>query len=72
MAAALAATEAWWEPGTRHAYHTNTYGHLVGERHPAGPRRAARRTRLRTVAEPLGADLWCGVPDRRARTGVPR
>jgi hypothetical protein len=23
---ALAATEPWWEPGTRHAYHVNTYG----------------------------------------------
>ena len=31
MAGALAATEPWWEPGTRHAYHTNTYGHLIGE-----------------------------------------
>ena len=31
MAGALAATDAWWEPGTRHAYHTNTYGHLIGE-----------------------------------------
>jgi CubicO group peptidase (beta-lactamase class C family) len=32
MTAAVAATEPWWEPGSgRHAYHTNTYGHLVGE-----------------------------------------
>ena len=31
MAAALAATVPWWEPGTCHAYHTNTYGHLIGE-----------------------------------------
>jgi CubicO group peptidase (beta-lactamase class C family) len=31
MAGALAASEPWWEPGTRHAYHTNTYGHLIGE-----------------------------------------
>ena len=28
---ALAATAPWWDPGTRHAYHTNTYGHLTGE-----------------------------------------
>jgi CubicO group peptidase (beta-lactamase class C family) len=61
MAAALAATEAWWEPGTRHAYHTNTYGHLIGE--------VVRRLRgttcgalLRAVADPLEADLWFGVP----------
>ena len=31
MVAAVAATEPWWDPGTQHAYHTNTYGHLVGE-----------------------------------------
>jgi CubicO group peptidase (beta-lactamase class C family) len=61
MAQALASTEAWWEPGTRHAYHTNTYGHLIGEvvrrvsGEPCG-------TRLRSLAGPLGADLWFGVP----------
>jgi CubicO group peptidase (beta-lactamase class C family) len=61
MTAALAATEAWWEPGTRHAYHTNTYGHLVGEivRRVGGeiPGDALRR-----VAAPLGADVWFGAP----------
>jgi CubicO group peptidase (beta-lactamase class C family) len=31
MCEAIAATEPWWPPGTRHAYHTNTYGFLVGE-----------------------------------------
>ena len=31
MCAAVAATEPWYEPGSRHSYHTNTYGHLVGE-----------------------------------------
>ena len=61
MTSALAATEAWWEPGTRHAYHTNTYGHLVGElvRRASGD---LPGTRLRTLAGPLGADVWFGVP----------
>ena len=61
MAAALAATEAWWVPGTRHAYHTNTYGHLNGEvvRRVGG---ATCRDRLAALAEPLGADLYIGVP----------
>jgi CubicO group peptidase (beta-lactamase class C family) len=61
MTDALAATEAWWEPGTRHAYHTNTYGHLVGEiiRRVSGDMPG---TRLRTVADELDADLWFGVP----------
>jgi CubicO group peptidase (beta-lactamase class C family) len=62
MTAALAATAAWWPPGTRHAYHTNTYGHLVGEL----VRRCSDEmpgARLRTVAEVVGADVWFGVPD---------
>jgi CubicO group peptidase (beta-lactamase class C family) len=61
MTAALAATAAWWEPGTRHAYHTNTYGHLVGEivRRVSGQ---MPRDRLRGVADPLRADVWWSVP----------
>jgi CubicO group peptidase (beta-lactamase class C family) len=61
MAGALAATDAWWEPGARHAYHTNTYGHLIGEvvRRVSGETCGAR---LRTSAGPLDADLWFGVP----------
>jgi CubicO group peptidase (beta-lactamase class C family) len=58
MVEALAATDAWWEPGTRHAYHTNTYGFLAGE--------LARRVTgdlpgpwLRT----LGVDAHWGVAD---------
>jgi len=63
MTTALAATEAWWEPGTRHAYHTNTYGHLVGElvRRMEGDLPGAR---LAALAGPLGADVWCGLPAR--------
>lgn len=61
MAAALAATDAWFEPGSRVVYHTNTYGHLVGEivRRVSGQMPGER---LRAVAEPLGGDLWYGVP----------
>lgn len=63
MTSALAATEAWWEPGSRHTYHTNTYGHLLGEivRRVTGDMPG---TRLRGVADPLDADVWWGVPDR--------
>jgi CubicO group peptidase (beta-lactamase class C family) len=61
MADALAGTEPWWEPGTRHAYHTNTFGHLVGEvvRRVGGE---SCRTRLAALAGPLGADVHIGVP----------
>ena len=62
MADALAANEPWWEPGTRHAYHTNTYGHLVGEpvRRLTGD---LPGTRLQRLAGELCADVWCGLPD---------
>jgi len=61
MTDALAATPAWWEPGSRHAYHSNTFGHLVGEvvRRITGD---GPGTALRRIAGPLGADLWFGVP----------
>ncbi len=61
MTRALAATEAWFEPGSRITYHTNTFGHLVGE----VARRATGRMPgdlLRSVAGPLDADVWWGVP----------
>ena len=61
MTGALAATAPWWEPGTRHAYHTNTYGHLIGEvvRHVTGE---GCGTRLAALAGPLDAHLYVGVP----------
>ena len=68
MTDAVAATEPWWTPGTRHGYHTNTYGFLVGE--------LARRVHgllpaswLRSsIAGPLGADLAWGLDaDAQAR-----
>ena len=61
MTDALATTPAWWEPGTRHSYHTNTYGHLIGEitRRVSGVMPGAG---LRAIAEPLDADVWFGVP----------
>jgi CubicO group peptidase (beta-lactamase class C family) len=61
MADAVAATEAWWVPGTMHAYHTNTYGHLIGEvvRRVTGQLPGER---LRALAASLDADLWFGLP----------
>jgi len=61
MIGALAATPAWFEPGSRHVYHTNTFGHLAGEiaRRAAGDMPGPA---LRALAEPLDADVWFGVP----------
>ena len=61
LSTALAATEPWWAPGTKHGYHPNTYGYLAGEL----LRRVTGRLPgewLRTdVARPLGLDLAWGL-----------
>jgi CubicO group peptidase (beta-lactamase class C family) len=61
MTDALAATEAWYPPGEQIAYHTNTYGHLVGEllRRVSGTMPGPA---LRAQADRIGADVWFGVP----------
>ncbi|MFD0313188.1 serine hydrolase domain-containing protein [Streptomyces flavalbus] len=60
--ARLAATEPWWEPGTRSGYHALTYGHLVGEvvRRVSGLRPGAFLER--EVTGPLGIDFTVGLP----------
>ena len=64
MTAALAAETPWWEPGTAHGYHVNTFGFLVGE----VIRRVSGRsvgTLLRDeVAAPLAADVHIGLAPR--------
>jgi len=60
--AALARTPPWWEPGTAHGYHVNTFGFLVGEivRRVSGK---TIGTMLREeIAAPLGADVHIGLP----------
>lgn len=63
MTSALAAEEPWWEPGTAHGYHSNTFGFLVGEivRRLNGGESVGSVFR-RTVAEPLEADFHFGLP----------
>jgi CubicO group peptidase (beta-lactamase class C family) len=64
MCAALATSEPFWRPAEnpRHAYHTNTYGHLVGGiiRHVTGE---LPGTRLARLTERHGADVHFGVGD---------
>ena len=61
MRAALADEAPWWEPGTAHGYHVNTFGFLVGalvERCTG----VSVGTYLREeVTGPLGADLHVGL-----------
>jgi CubicO group peptidase (beta-lactamase class C family) len=68
MAAALAAEEPWWEPGSRHGYHVTTFGFLVGElvRRVSGASIGALVRR--EVAGPLDADFHFGIgPEHDAR-----
>ncbi|TWV31294.1 beta-lactamase family protein [Streptomyces misionensis] len=62
--ARLAATEPWWEPGTRSGYHAVTYGFLVGEvvRRVSGLTPGAFLER--EVTGPLGIDFSVGLPVR--------
>lgn len=64
--ARLAATEPWWEPGTRSGYHALTYGFLVGEvvRRISGLLPGAFLER--EVTGPLGIDFRIGLPEREA------
>jgi CubicO group peptidase (beta-lactamase class C family) len=64
--ARLAATEPWWEPGTRSGYHALTYGHLVGEvvRRVTGLLPGAFLAR--EVTGPLGIDFTVGLPEGEA------
>ncbi|MDF6022159.1 serine hydrolase domain-containing protein [Streptomyces sp. JH34] len=64
--ARLAATEPWWEPGTRSGYHAISYGFLVGEvvRRITGllPGEFLRQE----VTGPLGIDFTVGLPEKDA------
>lgn len=62
MTAALEEQAPWWEPGTAHGYHINTFGYLVGEvvRRASGVTLGAL---LRDeITAPLGADVHVGLP----------
>jgi CubicO group peptidase (beta-lactamase class C family) len=59
----LAAQKPWWEPGSRHVYHTNTYGHLVGEPVRRLTGQNPNEFMQTMISEPLAEELYVGVPD---------
>jgi CubicO group peptidase (beta-lactamase class C family) len=63
MTTALAAERPAWEPGSQHGYHAFTFGWLVGEvvRRVSG--KSLGEFVRAEIAEPLGLDLWLGLPD---------
>lgn len=64
--ARLAATEPWWEPGTRSGYHAITYGFLVGEvvRRIIG--QLPSTFLHQEVTGPLGIDFSIRLPEKEA------
>jgi CubicO group peptidase (beta-lactamase class C family) len=58
----LAAQAPWWEPGTGSGYHAVTQGYLVGELVRRITGLSLGRFFRETVADPLGADFYIGLP----------
>ena len=67
----LASQEPLWEPGTRHGYHALTFGHLVGELVRRITGRSLGTFFREEVAEPLGLDLWIGLPEEHEERVAP-
>lgn len=68
---ALAAAPPLWEPGTAMAYHPVTFGTLLDEvvRRATGTSVGGHVRRL--VAEPLGVEMWMGLPEDLVPRVVP-
>jgi CubicO group peptidase (beta-lactamase class C family) len=63
VAGILAAQEPLWAPGAGWAYHAITHGWLGGELVRRVTGRSVGAGFRETIAEPLGVDLWIGLPD---------
>jgi CubicO group peptidase (beta-lactamase class C family) len=61
MCARLAAETPWWEPGTAHGYHVNSFGFLVGELVRRASGQSLGTLLRREVAGPLGAEFHIGL-----------
>jgi CubicO group peptidase (beta-lactamase class C family) len=61
ITAALAAEEPWWEPGSAHGYHVNTFGFLVGEVVRRGAGVGIADYLQSEIAGPLGAEFRFGL-----------
>jgi CubicO group peptidase (beta-lactamase class C family) len=63
MCAALEEQEPWWDPGSAHGYHTNTFGYLVGELVRRIDGRSLGTVLREDIAAPLAADAYIGLPE---------
>ncbi|MEU9302644.1 serine hydrolase domain-containing protein [Streptomyces sp. NPDC048269] len=63
---AVAAQRAFWEPGTEHGYHAQTFSWLVSELVLRATGRTVGGILAEEIAEPLGLDFWIGLPEAEA------
>ncbi|MFL5297745.1 MAG: serine hydrolase domain-containing protein [Phenylobacterium sp.] len=66
ICARLAAMAPLWPPGTASGYHPITFGYLAGEVFRRVEGRTMGQALRQDIAEPLGLDLWIGLPDEQA------
>lgn len=65
-ARAVAAQRAFWEPGTEHGYHAQTFSWLLSELVLRATGRTIGGILAEEIAEPLGLDFWIGLPEAQA------
>ena len=63
LCAELAAMAPLWPPGSASGYHPVTYGYLAGEIFRRVDGRTMGTALREDLAQPLGLDLWIGLPD---------
>jgi CubicO group peptidase (beta-lactamase class C family) len=63
MTNALETDHPWWDPGTEHGYHVNTFGYLLGEVALRVSGKSIGTLLRENVAGPLGADVYIGLPE---------
>lgn len=61
---ALVAQRPLWPPGTAHGYHARTFGFLIDELVRRIVHIPLSDYWRKTFAEPLGLDIWIGLPER--------
>jgi CubicO group peptidase (beta-lactamase class C family) len=66
ICARLAAMAPLWPPGSASGYHPITFGYLAGEVFRRADGRTMGQALREDLAEPLGLDLWIGLPDAQA------
>lgn len=68
---ALAAATPLWKPGTAMAYHPVTYGTMLDETVRRATGTSIGRHVRAMIAEPLGVDMWVGLPEDLVTRVVP-